>query len=131
MSTGLKRDEFLYGKKAGYLVNATLLRDSSLPTDKALRFIGLGAIMLLCLLSVAINVGCTRDPHKRAIQQFNSAKQHIKDNKPDVAMIELRKAIQLDPGFSGAHYEMGKLDLAKGNLGLAFREFNQIGRAHV
>jgi len=93
------------------------------PNRFAMRIKQFPIFLLLCF-AAGWSAGCGGDVHMRAQKQLNSAQQHIKGNKPNEALIELRRAIQLDPKLAEAHFEMGKVFLAKGNVGPAFRELS-------
>lgn len=71
------------------------------------------------LLTIA--QGCSRNPHLRAEQHLNSAKNWMKINKPDEAAIEVRRAIQLDPRYADAHFELAKLEMKRGEMVSAFQ----------
>jgi tetratricopeptide (TPR) repeat protein len=64
---------------------------------------------------------CNRDPHVRAQKHFASAQEWLQRNKPEEAVIEFRNAIQLDPRFANAHFELGKLQLKKGEVVSGFQ----------
>lgn len=81
-------------------------------------------IFVLLCFAAGWSAGCGGDVHTRAQKQLSSARQHIQANKPNEALIELRRATQLEPKFADAHFEMGKVFLAKGNVGPAFRELS-------
>ncbi len=78
------------------------------------------AITALLLLSTP---GCIRDPKVRAGKAYERAEKYLKENKPDAAYIELRRALQLDPQLAKAHFALGTIELQRGDILRAFQEF--------
>jgi tetratricopeptide (TPR) repeat protein len=78
------------------------------------------AIVAALLLVVS---GCNRDPHVQAEKHLQSAEGWLKQNKADEAAIEVRRAIQLEPQFAKAHFELAKLQMRKGEFAGAFQSF--------
>jgi cytochrome c-type biogenesis protein CcmH/NrfG len=54
----------------------------------------------------------TRDVPIEAKGSYTKAHTYMLDNKPERAIHELQKAVQIEPKFSEAWYELGKLELA-------------------
>src|SRR5208337_2309777 len=77
-----------------------------------------GTVMLL----VSTN-GCFRDPVVRAESDYKRAEKYLRENKPDAAVIELRRALQLNPQLAKAHVALGALELQRGSMLTAFQEF--------
>src|SRR5690242_17991937 len=83
---------------------------------------GRSLTVLLCFIALSMLVnGCNRDPHVRAVQHLKSAQNWLKINKPDEASIEIRRALQLDPRYADAHFELAKLQMSRGALVSAFQ----------
>ena len=71
------------------------------------------------LLGVA---GCRTSPQARAEKHFARAQQWLKDGKPNEAMIELRRAVQLQPSMAKAHHELAKLYVQQGVFQSGYQE---------
>src|SRR5580765_233450 len=71
------------------------------------------AAILLMFLS---NLTCNRNPQKQAEAELAKAQGSVKTGKFSEAMIELRRAIQLNPNLTAAHLELAKLHLERNDL---------------
>jgi len=69
---------------------------------------------LLIVAALLVAGGCTRDPKAKAEKHFAQAQEYLRDDKSDEALIELRRALQLEPRMAKAHYEIAKINMAKG-----------------
>lgn len=74
------------------------------------------------LLIGCILVGCSGNPEKKKVIHYKKALVYVEEKKADAAIIELRNAIQLDPKFADARYQLGMLYLKKGETRSAFEE---------
>ena len=70
----------------------------------------LGRNFCCCLL-----LGCSRDPVVRAENSYKRAEKYLRENKPDAAVIELRRALQLNPQLAKAHFALGAVELQRGS----------------
>src|SRR5579863_5112938 len=59
-------------------------------------------------------IGCKKDPSMLAEEDYARAQEYLKENKPEAAMIELERAIQLKPELAKAHHELAKLYFERG-----------------
>jgi tetratricopeptide (TPR) repeat protein len=89
-------------------------------TARAGLLLASAAVIALLLFSLT---GCIRDPNVRAQKAYERAEKYLKENKPDAAAIELRRALQLNPQHAKAHYALGTIELQRGDLLRAFQEF--------
>jgi Tfp pilus assembly protein PilF len=64
----------------------------------------LGAV----LLAGFVLGGCSRDPNVRKQKYFDSGTRYFHAGKYREAAIELENAIQLDPNFAAAHYQLAQ-----------------------
>ena len=64
-----------------------------------------------------------RDPSARAEKSYKRAEKYLQENKPDAAVIELRRALQLNPQLAKAHFALGTVELQRGALLTAFQQF--------
>ena len=67
--------------------------------------------------------GCVRNPQVRAEKSYQRAEKYLRQNNPDAAVIELRRALQLNPQLAKAHFALGTVELQRGALLTAFQEF--------
>ncbi len=79
--------------------------------------VSLTAVLLLVL------AGCSRDPVVRAESSYKRAEKYLRENRPDAAVIELRRALQLNPQLAKAHFALGAVELQRGSMLTAFQEF--------
>ena len=76
---------------------------------------------LLLLLS-----GCVLSTGYRERRYLESGKRYAQEGKTAQATIQFLNAIQLDPKFTPAHYELAKLATKAGNTTMAFMEFSAV-----
>lgn len=83
------------------------------------------ASVALCLTAMLFLflTGCSRDPVVRAEKSYQRAEKYLKENNPDAAVIELRRALQLNPQLAKAHFALGAVELQRGAVLTAFQEF--------
>jgi tetratricopeptide (TPR) repeat protein len=80
------------------------------------------SIVMVALLGVL--AGCTRNPDAAKRKYIESGKKYMEEKKYDSAVIQFKKALQIDPRYSEAHYELGQAELAQQHWAAAFREFS-------
>src|SRR5271166_2965332 len=83
----------------------------------------LGVAVCLAGILLLSTTGCFRDPVVRAEKNYQRAEKYLRENKPDAAVIELRRALQLNPQLAKAHFALGALELQRGAVLTAFEEF--------
>ena len=81
-------------------------------------------LLLLCLAGLLS--GCSLGNTYRKNRYLESGKRFAQEGKISQATIEFKNAIQLDPKFTPAHYELGKLANKAGNATMAFMEFSEV-----
>ena len=62
-------------------------------------------VMVALLLALA---GCTRNPDAAKRKYVESGKKYMEEKKYDSAVIQFKKALQIDPRYSEGHYELGR-----------------------
>src|ERR1035438_6724916 len=67
-------------------------------------------------------VDCSTDPNKQKLKYLNSGAKYVKQNKLQEAVIQFRNAIQIDPRFAEAHYQLARAYLGLKNPEAAYRE---------
>jgi len=83
----------------------------------------LGVVFCLTGILLLSMAGCVRDPVVRAESSYKRAEKYLREDKPDAAVIELRRALQLNPHLAKAHFALGTVELQRGSLLTAFQEF--------
>src|SRR5271165_4843323 len=83
----------------------------------------LGVAVCLAGALLLLATGCVRDPVVRAENSYKRAEKYLRENKPDAAVIELRRALQLNPKLAKAHFALATLELQRGAGLTAFQEF--------
>ncbi len=68
--------------------------------------------------------GCTRNPDAAKRKYVESGMKYMEQKKYDSAVIEFKKALQIDPRYSEAHYELGQAERAQQHWAAAFKEFS-------
>src|SRR5271170_4555284 len=65
---------------------------------------------------------CSTDPNKQKLKYLNSGAKYLKQNKLQEAVVQFRNAIQIDPRFADAHYQLARAYLGLKNPEAAYRE---------
>jgi tetratricopeptide (TPR) repeat protein len=81
------------------------------------------ALVWLAAIFLLLISGCGRDPKVKAEKSYQRAEKYLKENNPDAAVIELRRALQLNPQLAKAHFALGTVELQRGALLAAFQQF--------
>src|SRR5437588_11950835 len=68
-------------------------------------------IILSALLAVALLAGCSRDPNDRKQKYLESGNRYFQKQDYRAASIQFRNAIQIDPKYSDAHFQLALADL--------------------
>src|SRR5262249_30315737 len=76
-------------------------------------------VFLLAL--TALLTACSKDPQKQKLAFLNDGERYFRTGKYAEAVIQFRNAIQIDPRFAAAHYQLGQTYLALNNPDPAFR----------
>src|ERR1041385_7985331 len=67
-------------------------------------------------------LGCSRDPNVRKQRFLQSGEQYLKDGKYREAALQFQNAIQLDPRFAEAHYQLAQCYLRESLWNSAYQE---------
>src|SRR5271167_768496 len=83
--------------------------------------------IVLIVMSVLLVVfaGCTRNPAAAKRKYVESGIKYMDQKKYDSAVIQFKKALQIDPRYGEAHYELGQAELAQQHWAAVFREFSE------
>jgi tetratricopeptide (TPR) repeat protein len=81
--------------------------------------------LILLVIGAAYFAGCSSDPNQRKLRYVESGVKYFGNHKYQEAIIQFRNAVQIDPKFGAAHYQLARAYLAVGNSAAAYREFNE------
>src|SRR5207247_73873 len=81
------------------------------------------------LLVVLVAVGCTQDPAVKKQLYLERGTKHYQEGKYNEAIIELKNALQIDPGFIPARHALGRAYKAKAWNADAVRELQRVVEA--
>ena len=70
-------------------------------------------------------VGCTRDPNVRKQKYFESGQKYFSEAKYREAAIQFSNAVQIDPRFAEAHYQLSQAYLRLGDTSRAYQELGR------
>ena len=66
--------------------------------------------VVIAVLSIVF-VGCTRNPETAKRKYVESGMKYMEQKKYDSAVIQFKKALQVDPRYAEAHYQLGMAQL--------------------
>jgi cellulose synthase operon protein C len=89
---------------------------------KHLRRLPLAAILVAVIV---ISVGCSRDPNVRKQKFLASGKNYFAQGKYREAAIQFGNAVQLDPRFAEAHYQLAQACLRLQDPNRAYQELSR------
>ena len=64
-------------------------------------------VLFLSVLIALSFSGCSRNPEKAKRKYLESGMKYMDSKQYEAATIQFKKAIQVDPKFAEAHYELG------------------------
>jgi cellulose synthase operon protein C len=82
-------------------------------------------LLLSCCVIAALFTGCSRDPNVRKQKYFDSGEKYFAESKYREAVIQYLNAVQIDPRFAQAHYQLSQAYLKLGDKNHAFQELNR------
>src|SRR6201993_663291 len=82
-------------------------------------------LLLSCCVIAALFTGCPRDPNVRKQKYFDSGEKYFAESKYREAVIQYLNAVQIDPRFAQAHYQLSQAYLKLGDTTRAFQELNR------
>src|ERR1700744_3340121 len=77
------------------------------------------------LLAVAL-AGCSQNPEVAKKKYLESGMKYMDQQKYDSAIIQFKKALQIDPKFAEAHYQLAEADMKLDHNQDAFKEMSQV-----
>src|SRR5260370_5295912 len=86
-----------------------------------------GIVRLLRVGSLAATLftGCSRDPNVRKQKYFESGQRYFSRGKYREAAIQLSNAVQVDPRFAQAHYQLAETYLKLRDFNRAYQELSR------
>ncbi len=84
----------------------------------------LRANLVCVVLAIAVLTGCSGDPAKQKAAFLASGEKYARAGKYKEAVIQFRNAIEIDPRFAQAHYQLASVYLKLNSLQQAYRELS-------
>ncbi len=81
-------------------------------------------IVPIVLVLLALLAGCSRNPDAAKKKYFESGMKYYDQQKYDSAAIQFKKALQVDPRYGDAHYQLGMTFIKLEKPGDALKEFS-------
>ena len=81
--------------------------------------------LLISVLTVIGLAGCSRDPNVRKQKYLESGERYFAKAEYSAAAIQFGNAIQVDPRFAGAHYQLARTYLRLQDLASAYKELSR------
>src|SRR6266576_7269330 len=82
-------------------------------------------LFLMCTLTACLFTGCSRDPNVRKQKYFESGQRYFEKGKYREAAIQYSNAIQVDPRFANAHYQLALTYLKLQEWTRAYQELSR------
>src|ERR1700686_2924210 len=82
-------------------------------------------LLLLAFLIPTLLTGCSRDPNVRKQKFLESGNRYRDKGKLREAAIQYAKALQIDPRFAEAHYQLGEIYLKLKEYNQAYAELSR------
>ena len=76
-------------------------------------------------MAVLFFTACSTDPNNAKLKYLNSGEQYFKSGDYQAAIIQFRNALQVDPKYADAHYQLARTYLSLGKQDAALGEFQQ------
>ena len=87
------------------------------------RYLVTVATALMVVMLVAAT-GCKSNPEKAKKKYLESGMSYVDKKQYDAALIQFKKALQVDPKYSDAHYQLGLVYLRLSRPKDAYQELN-------
>src|ERR1700677_294418 len=87
---------------------------------------GFALLPIIIVLAIAsLLTGCSRDPNVRKQKYLESGDRYFAKGKYREAAIQYSNALQVDPRFAAAHYQLGETYLKLSDSQRAFQELSR------
>lgn len=80
------------------------------------------SVLALSVIAGTSMLGCSRDPNVRKAKYFQSGMRYLQKDQLREADIEFQNALQIDPRFADAHYQLSQAYLKQGFWSGAYQE---------
>jgi tetratricopeptide (TPR) repeat protein len=80
--------------------------------------------VVMAVLAVGF-AGCTRNPEAAKRKYLESGMKYMDQKKYDSAVIQFKKALQIDPRYAEAHYQLATAEMDLQHFPEGFKELNQ------
>ncbi len=84
--------------------------------------------IVMAVLAIVL-AGCSRNPDVAKRKYLESGMKYMEQEKYDSAAIQFKKALQIDPKYAEAHYQLANADMKQGKNPDAFQRDDLGGRA--
>src|SRR5437879_11861866 len=81
--------------------------------------------LLIAITAVLVIAGCSRDPNDRKQKYLESGNRYFQKQDYRAASIQFRNAIQIDPKYSDAHFQLALADLQLSDWRGAYTELTR------
>jgi len=82
-------------------------------------------LWIVAIFFAALLAGCSRNPQVAKKNFFDRGSSYFQQGKFHEAAIEYQNAIQIDPSYAAAHYELAQCFLKQSDWALAFQELTR------
>src|SRR5215472_2318009 len=82
-------------------------------------------LLLSCCLVASLLTSCSRNPNVRKQKYFDSGENYFAAGKYREAAIQYSNAVQIDPRFAQAHYQLSQAFLKLGEMQRAYQELSR------
>jgi len=98
--------------------------EPSLAPDRPVRSMKRGSLTAFSFLILVLVLlsACSRDPNARKAKYLHSGEKYLSKGKLNEAIIEFRNALEIDPRFAAAHYDLARAYVRSNNPQAAYRE---------
>ena len=72
------------------------------------------SLVIFAILGLGLALGCSRDPNVKKQKYMESGKRYYDGGKYREAMIQYSNALQVDPRYADAHYELAMALIRQG-----------------
>ena len=86
---------------------------------------GIVRLLLACSFAATLFTGCSRDPNVRKQKYFESGERYFARSKYREAAIQFSNAVQVDPRFAQAHYQLAETYLKLRDFNRAYQELSR------
>ena len=93
--------------------------------DLIMRRLVVVRLVIACSLVALVLTGCSRDPNVRKQKYFDSGEKYFAEGKYREALIQYSNAVQIDPHFAQAHFQLAQTYLRLGDNGRAFQHLTR------